>query len=369
MKTVFRLRCRRAAYYLNKVVAAGATVDRVSFEGGLLTFAVKRAEAALVEEVLQREGAEYVAGGFLGVKPLFLRFVKRPFLFLSVLLTLAGIVFFESFVYGYTVKGNRYVNTETVAAVLRDNHADGFTAKRSLDLARLKREIGAIDGVSFASVKVVGTRLQVEVEEELPFTEPDPLSYKPIVASESAIVTRVVAESGTPRVSSGDRVEKGALLIEPVYAFTEGVSPAPARGEVWGRVTYMKELVLPAMTVEEVMTGERFRTHSVRLFGKTIRAAEPCPYPSYRLEERLIYSSFGVEVTERVYRRVAAESLYHDFDRDAPALLSRALSDLFLSLPVSACEKGGVRVTQKKLDNVLITVLYYTVEQRIDTLP
>lgn len=368
MRATFRVECRRATYYLNRLLTAGIAAEDIRVRSRELRFSVDRRCVSVVKEILIREGASYDVEGDLGVKSLFLRIAKRPFLTVAVFLSLVAVIFFESFVCAYSVKGNFYVNTESVVAVLRENGAVGFAPKGALDLDKIKREIGAIEGVSFASVRVEGNRLRVEIKEELPTREPEIPLETPLVSCENAVVTRVIAESGTPRVSPGDRVEKGALLIEPFYAFTEGGAPAPARGEVWGRVTYVRERFLPAMRVEEVRTGEIFRTRSVTFFGREIGGERAVPFSRYDLEEKVLFRGVGVEIREKVYLERAERTVCHDFDAEGRAYLLAAVSELLLSVPCDARERGVVRATQKSLDSVLHIVLYYSVEQRIDSL-
>ena len=179
----------------------------------------------------------------------------------------------------------------------------------------------------------------------------------------------MIAQSGTPRVKAGDSVRSGDLLIQPVYAFTEGESPAPAAGEVWGIVTYQREVALASVTVESVLTGEYKKVRQVTLFRKEVGKTPSSPYQTYDREERLLYRGFGLQVKEIVYRKREAQTLYHDFDEEAPALTQKSVQTLLAGVPFIARERGAVTVTQKKVDNILFIVLYYTVEQRIDSLP
>ena len=368
-KTLFTVQSARTAFLLNELLRAKVAAEEVEREGRCLRFRVRHEDADLVERILRERGVTFQTAGYRGIKSIVKRIFRRPFLIASIVVTIVGILFFESFVYDYTVEGNHYVNTETVAAVLRAHEVDGFTYKKSIDLKEIKREISAIDGVSFASVKIVGNRLRVEIAEELPHESPDLPSYEPICSSYHAVVTKVVAESGTARVAPGDVVEEGNLLIEPLYAFTEGGVEAPARGEVWGRVTYRKEVLLPSFTAESVLTGETVRFRALYLFGREVTKPHLPPFDAYDYEERTIYRGIGVSVVERIYCRREIKTIYHDFDREAPALIEKARRELMIGVPFYAQERGVSRVTQKKLDNVLHIVIYYIVEQRIDPLP
>ena len=368
MKTRYVVSCRRPAFLCDRLLAKGVLLDAIDKEGEKLCFSVSFRQSAAVEEVLSEYGFDYTKKGYLGARAFLRALLSRPFLLISFVLTLALVILSQSFVFGYTIKGNRFVNTASVEAVLRENGATGVVYKGKLDTTAIKKAVIAMEGVSFAGVKTEGNRLLVDIKEELPREEPDEERFEPIASLYSAVVTRIVAESGTPVVHSGDRVQAGDLLISPTYTFTEGEAPSPARGEVWGVVTYQKEVLLPLYTVETVRTGEVFKAKTLSLFGKEIGRSALPPFEQYDLTERVIYSGCGVTVTEKNYMKKASVTLCHDLDAEAPALLKRGLEELLLDVPFLSRERGRTLVTQKKLDNVLYIVIYYSVEQRIDPL-
>ena len=359
--------CHRAVFLLNRLLAASILVDEIEEGDGIVSFSVDFTQSGEVEGILGEYGMRYRRKGYTGARSFCKKILSRPFLLAALMIAIIGIVFFENFIFSYSIKGNARVNTALIENVLRERGASGFVAKSSLDVKAIKSAISDIEGISFASVKIEGNRLLVEVKEELPIVTPDEPRYDPVSSLYSAVVTKVVAESGTPTVSSGDRVVVGDLLISPTYTFTEGEAPSPARGEVWGLVTYKKEVILPLYTAESIETGEVFRARTLTLFGQVVGKAEEPPFDDYLLEERVIYRGIGVVVRERTYRRLVSETICHDFDLEAPIRVSEAQRELLLSVPFYARERSVAYVVQKKLDNVLYIVIYYTVEQRIDS--
>ncbi len=367
-KTSYRVSCRRPVFLLNLLLRAGVLAEKTEWADGALCFVTSYAQSALVDRLLEENGLTYKKGGYIGLKPLMKRLLSRPFLLAATALSLALVAVFGNFIYGYSVKGNEQVNTSSIESILRENGVDGFVWKGQVDLVAVKRQISALEGVSFASVKVTGNRLSVEIKEELPHVTPDEPQYAAALSLYPAVVTKVVAESGTPLVRSGDVVSPGDVLVAPVHTFTEGEEAAPARAAVWGVVTYQKEVLLPCYTVESVLTGETFTQRRVTFFGKEMGKTAPVPFDAYDLEERVLFSALGVKVTERIYRQRAAKQIFHDLDAEAERVAEEALVALLLSVPFYAVERGQVRVIQKKVDNVLYSVLYYSVEQRIDSL-
>jgi len=357
----------RIRVLLNRALQEGITFLKIEHEEAETTFSLRRSDASAFERLLREEGFAFKVDGFRDGAALLKRVLSRPFLLASVLLTFVALLLFGGFVYGYSVSGNDRVNRSAVAAVLLENGVDGFTPKSHLDLAKIKKELVAIDGVAFASVRLVGTRLYVEIKEELPRVEPDPLFTEPITSDFDAVITKVVAESGTPRVKTGDVVQKGTVLIDPVYSFTEGEGAAYARGEVTGRVVYRKECVLPSSTIELLPTGRSSSCRILYLYGKRVGVEPVSPYPHFESKDRVVYRASGVLVVERTFYECREAPVYHDFDAEGAAVLSRLREEMLLSVPFYSNEKGGVYATQKRVDNTLVTVLYYTVEQRIDS--
>ena len=359
-RATITIRTKRVPYLLNRACRAGISIGDVIIGHDEVTVTLPRKCRAPFLEILREEGVEYT-----DKTPTF-RF--RPVLAGSLLVTVVAIAIFGSFVYGVDISGNRFVNTSEIEAVLRENRVDGFAYKRELDLEAIRREIGAIQGVSFVSVGIKGSRLYVNVKEELPSDDVEAQNLDPILATRSGVVTKVVCESGTACVKTGDPVSIGDTLISPVYRFTEGEAPAPAKGEVWASTVYRKEIVLPQISVQNVRTGKEYTVRILRLFGREYASDTDIPFDRYDCTEKVLISAGFVSVIERRYYERADTIVCHDFDLEAPLLLEKARSELLAEVPFYAYASGGVVAEEKKMDNMYFAVLYYTVVQRIDSL-
>ena len=292
----------------------------------------------------------------------------RPVLLVSLFVVAVLVYVFGSFVYGVDITGNRSVNTAEIEAVLTSYGVDGFTYKKGIDLDGLRRDVGAIEGVSFVSAGIRGNILYVNVKEELQGAVIDAVNEDPVLATRSGVVTKVISESGTACVKAGDVVSVGDTLIEPIYRFTEGEASAPAKGEVWASTVYKKEIVLPQISVQSERTGNSSSVRILRFFGRESSVSTASPYASYDVTERVIFSCGSLSVIERTYLERMDRVVYHDFDTETPALLEEARKELLSDVPFYAYATGGVVAEEKKMDNAYYAVLYYSVEQRIDSL-
>ena len=360
----FFLRTKRVPYLLNRAMKAGISVSEVRLTAEGVSFKTSRRQSGDLRRILLKEEIEYRERG----KNAFRALLRRPVLLASLALTMAAISVFGSFVYGVEITGNHYVNTASIRAVLTENKVDGFVYKGEIDLEKIREEIVALDGISFASVSVKGNRLYVNVKEEILSLSPEEENLSPVLAERAGVVTKIVAESGTPFVSVGDVVKEGDVLIAPVYAFTEGEAPAPAKGEVYASTVYTKEIVLPLFSVQNERTGAETSCREISLFGRKISEESASPYLSFDLTEKVIFDCGFLRVTEKTYLEKREITVCHDFDLEAPALLEKARAELLADVPFHAYATTGVLAEQKKLDNMLYVVLYYTVVQRIDSL-
>lgn len=360
----FFLRTKRVPYLLNRAMKAGISVSEVTLSSDGVSFRTSRRQSAELRRILLQEEIAYQESGENALRAL----LRRPVLLASLALTMAAIFVFGSFVYGVEITGNHYVNTASIRAVLAENKVDGFVYKGEIDLEKIRGEIVALEGISFASVSVKGNRLYVNVKEEIASLSPEEESFTPVLAGKAGVITKIVAESGTPLVSIGDAVKEGDVLIAPVYAFAEGEAPAPAKGEVYASTVYVKEIVLPLFSMQNERTGGETSFREISLFGRKISGETASPYPSFDFAEKVVFDCGFVCVTEKTYFEKSEITVCHDFDLEAPALIEKARAALLAEVPFHAYASGSVLAEQKKLDNMLYVVLYYTVVQRIDSL-
>ena len=359
-ESTFTIQTKRVPYLLNRAFRAGVSIGDVILGEREVTVTVPRKCRAAFLSILREEGVNFTDNTVV--------FRLRPVLAVSFVLAAILVIVFGSFVYGVDISGNRTVNTADIEAVLSAHRVDGFTYKKGIDLDAIRRDVTALGGISFVSVGIKGSTLYVNVKEELPAAETEAENTAPVLATRSGVVTKVVCESGTALVKAGDVVTIGDTLIAPVYRFTEGEAPAPAKGEVWASTVYCKEVVLPQISVQNERTGRTFSVRTLRLFGREYAPLFTVPFSQYDVSERVVYSCGFVSVTERIYHERADAVVCHDFDLEAPALFEKARLELLAEVPFYAYATGGVVAEEKKMDNVYYVVLYYTVVQRIDSL-
>lgn len=77
-----------------------------------------------------------------------------------------------------------------------------------------------------------------------------------LVASADAVVTRIVAESGRPKVARNARVRKGQVLVSGLLGEGDRVKPVASEGEVRGLVWHEYDIVSPLRRSVSYYTGD-----------------------------------------------------------------------------------------------------------------
>ena len=136
----------------------------------------------------------------------------------------------------------------------------------SFDENAVEKTLLSLEGISFASVERVGTRVCVRVERELaPEGYTGTLGAR--VATKDGIVTRIIVYSGTAEVQVGDEVKVGQNLIGDYYLKGEDKIPTVASGDVYVERQVEFERFFPDEYFTQ--TGESQVTTVVSLFRQS----------------------------------------------------------------------------------------------------
>lgn len=186
------------------------------------------------------------------------------------------------------VEGNERLSDKAVLELLT---AQGVKrgVKSKFDFSSVERALRDTDELSECTLSLRGTTLTVTVIEETEITPPDTSTARADIASAfDATVTRVVCEKGTAVVKPGDRIAAGATLIEGATWSTLGddygnpvlLAEFPAKGEVYGAVTFKRSAVLPETKTDYVRTGRKKTRTVLGLWGLSV-GKDKSPYASY----------------------------------------------------------------------------------------
>jgi similar to stage IV sporulation protein len=162
-----------------------------------------------------------------------------------------------------------------------------------------------IPEVSWAVIRLTGTRAVIEVVEKADKKTPQGTSCIHLYAAKDAVVEKVIPFQGEPTVKTGQIVKKGEMLVECVLRYYNGGRPAvwpgtpippresiaktyPSQAQVKGRVHYedYREVSLTREVPER--TGESVKSWVLNWHGKPILTlgAKGVAFPQSETEER-----------------------------------------------------------------------------------
>ena len=123
----------------------------------------------------------------------------------------------SGFVWNIEVKGNSYLSEETILTFLQNENAGFGVPKRNINCEELEEKLrSAYSEVIWTSVKVYGTKMTVELQENLlPEEEYEAKDDTPedIIAKKDGVIASMVTRTGTPLVTADMEVKKGDILV------------------------------------------------------------------------------------------------------------------------------------------------------------
>ena len=292
--------------------------------------------------------------------PFFLpKLVKRKVFVAGLVLTLAFWFFSSDYIWNIEVSGNYQITDDMFQSFLKDNQVSIGMRKDGLDIEELEKEIRRqFPQITWASARLSGTKLLIDIKEnDAPIlTEEKEVSQgTDLVAEYDGRVVSIIVRSGVPKVSIGDVVEKGSILVEgriPIYnedATIREYSYVDADADIVMEhsASYTEEL--PFDYVIKEYTGREKKEHYVNIGGKDWKLPGDRPFQVYdsiiRESRPVLFEKLGIpvfwgDVTHREYLNVE-----HTYTvEEAKVLLNQKLRDFLLGL-----DEKGVQIIEKNV--------------------
>ncbi len=187
------------------------------------------------------------------------KYRKRKIFAVAILVIAIFIFITTKFIWNVEIVGNKKIDTEEIKQLVAEYgitegklKSDINTQKIS-NLIRLNR-----DDIAWIGITLKGTNAIIEIEEviEKPeIIEKDKICN--IVASEDAIISKIIVQNGTARVAVGDEVKKGDLLVEGIMEGTYAESrKVHAEATILGKKIHEKEKKEAFLQSEKIKTGK-----------------------------------------------------------------------------------------------------------------
>lgn len=276
---------------VNKLTARTVT-SAPAYSGGKLMFSVPSKDCAKIIALLDELCYNYKIKWIKGVFAYLFSVLRRVGIIVGTVAVVVACVLYSFLI--VEIEGDY---SSQVGEVLSSHGIVEGRFLTSLDEDAIASEIRSLDGVSFASIERVGTRVRVHVryeQDEKPFA----VSRTEITATARSVVTRIIVFGGTAEVEVGDEVNAGDVLIGGYYLAGEEKIPTTPSGEVYGRKTTTKTRFFADTYMVSEKVEEKTYTR-LGFFGKTPKTPSP-PYENYTVRYETEKNGFLVPYV--VYR-------------------------------------------------------------------
>ena len=188
------------------------------------------------------------------------KYRKRKVFAVAILVIAIFIFIITKFIWNVEIKGNKNITSEEIKQLVAEYGVTEGKLKSNINTQKISNLIRLNrDDIAWIGITLKGTNAIVEIEEVVEKPEIiDKDEICNIVATEDAIISKIIVQNGTARVSVGDEVKKGDLLVEGIMEGTYTESrKVHAEATVFGKSIYEKERKEDFLQSEKIKTGEK----------------------------------------------------------------------------------------------------------------
>lgn len=236
------------------------------------------------------------------------RMKRRPVLIAGALGCLAALIWAGSHLWIVEVRvtGPQYLDPRSILSVAADAGLRRGAWKGQVDLLKVTQHLKSqIDELSWAVVRLQGTRAVIEVVEKASVTPPNQAMCVHLVARKSGVAEQVIPFQGEPLVKKGDVIRPGDMLVECALRYwaggrpgvVPGTPPPPrtdlartlvAQASVKARIAYRQYYEYPLTEVVKEPTGRTYTQWVLKWKDQSIllRGKGPIPFDQYETSAR-----------------------------------------------------------------------------------
>lgn len=286
---------------------------------------------------------------------------KRIFLWVTMALAVAGLFLISSRTWSVKVVG--YEDVSVIEDIVRQQEMLDWRSKVITRTEELENAIIKSDNdILWNSVSINGTVVEVYIKTDDSLKVPQP-QQGDIVAKKDCVIRNLIVTGGTAKVSNGQTVSKGQVLIESSQKFGEEVFPVKAEGKAIASVWYYdsEEVPLKDTILEE--TGSIIDFFEISFFGMNITTKGKNDFEHFSEEKEEIDTFFlPIKINRITQKELHSVAKSVDKNEKIKTVEAEIINRLKLTLPENA-EIYETKTTAEESDGYLkIGVYIETVE-------
>lgn len=242
----------------------GALTLKISIKGFKLLRGITRRTGCHVR-ILKKKGLPFILN----------RYRQRKAFVFGVVVFFLIIYFLTSFIWAVEIAGNVNLDTTEITQKLNETGIKPGVLKYRIDTDKaVNYMMLEMKELAWISIMVRGTKVKVRLSER---KMPPELVQKDepcnIVARHDGIIKSIIAKDGIEKVSVGDTVTKGQVLVSgeiPIRGEEGKTRLVHAIASVRARTWYEKRYRVLLKTTEKVRTGEKIDNYKIVFFNRKI---------------------------------------------------------------------------------------------------
>lgn len=350
----YTVKCKNTEGFIN-LTRNKASLNKLKLKDkDIISFVCFCNEEKAILDAVKKFNAEILSFKKRGLPVYFSLFRKRLGLVVGGLVFLALMFASTFFIWEVRIEGNEKLRNDEIELMLSKAGLSEGMLKKSINVKSIVNKVLiAEDELSWLSVNFDGTVAHVEVKEAKIGIPAEKKENVNLVASHNGIILRVDALEGESKVSAGDAVEKGNLLVSAfVEKRTGGSLLRGARGFVWAETEREYKVCVPLEYNTKKYTGREKNIYRLDFLGMNISLLLPSfaefeygDRKTYKNESRLTqdiflpfeseyictreYSLYKCRRTEQCALEIARETAKERLAQSSPAFKIADVSEKY----------------------------------------
>ena len=363
--------------FINMCLAQDIFLWNIKYENNVLVkLKISVADFKKIKKIAKKTKSKVKIETKVGL-PFFLYHYRKRKIFLILACIVFLLIFILTrFVWNIEITGTKNISVEELRAVLKEEGIKEGILKNSIETEevintiRLKRE-----DIAWIGIKIKGTNVIVEVVEAKEKPEViDETKICNIVAKKSATISKIIVQNGTARVSVGDAVNAGDLLVEGVMEgqYT-GSRQVNAEATIYGKISYEKSKKESLIQEIEKSTGKEEKKIEINLNNFKIILPKGVSkfenYDTIKTNKKLkLFSNFYLPISFTEIKFVEKQKEYKTYTEEELILkLKKELEDE-LKKEYSLSEENIEELLETAVQNGSVEVkVTYIVQEEIGT--
>lgn len=147
----------------------------------------------------------------------FFRYRKRKLALYLVLVVIIISFIMSNFIWKINILGNENIKTDKIQELLKEIDIHTGKLKFLISKGKISDYIRAnLYEAAWIGVDIEGTTINITIKEKIISEEEDKTAPGNIIATKSAVISKIIAENGTARFKTGSYITQGSIAIEGV---------------------------------------------------------------------------------------------------------------------------------------------------------